>query len=51
MVRNLQWHTKWILDTNGGENAAELREIKSSDIPLRNKRYQSLDVRADALRV
>ena len=34
VVRNLRWHTKWILDPNGGENAAELREIWSSDIPL-----------------
>ena len=28
---------KWILDTNGGENAAELREIWSPDIPLHRR--------------
>ena len=34
MVRDLRWHTKLILDPNGRENAAELRKIRSSDIPL-----------------
>ena len=24
VVRNLRWHTKWILDANSGENATEL---------------------------
>ena len=24
VVRNLRWHTKWMMDANSGENAAEL---------------------------
>ena len=34
MVRNSRWHTKWMLNANSGENAAELSESWSSYIPL-----------------
>ena len=35
---NLRWHTQWVLESNCRENAADLRRIRSSDIPL----YQCL---------
>ena len=34
VARNLRWQTRWILESNCRENAAELRRIRSSDIPL-----------------
>ena len=41
MVRNLRFQTGWILESNCRENAAELRRIRSNDIPL----YQCLGER------
>ena len=38
MAQNSRWQTR-ILESNGGENAAEFRRIRSSDIPL----HQSLE--------
>ena len=34
VVRNLRLQTRWTLESNCRENAAELRRIRSSDIPL-----------------
>ena len=38
MARNLRLQTRWILESNCGENSAEFRRIRPSDIPL----YQCL---------
>ena len=34
VARNLRQQTRWILESNCGENACNLRRIRSSDIPL-----------------
>ena len=41
VVRNLRWQTRWILESNGWENAAEFQRFRSSDIPM----YHSLGER------